>query len=318
MTLRVMRLKNTFPDGHVAPMNIPLAFRTHSNDGALAIADSNSLLTACSRLAGGGTTYAAELMEVTVYDAHGAMKTHHRGINYKTRLNKLNASETDRIVLWDSASSNIMSCKQDVLSARVLLHVDPPPEDATEPNRYVLGTFPMPPGDTLDADMHTALRDGTQEWCNEHFQKLNIQPSMAMPDDAHIIKFKVTRVFEATRTWAYDSEHEHGGCFREGPARPNVGAEQSDENDIAMVCVVIHLAAPCTHMILNQIMPGAAQHDLRRLQPPTVGDDDTNTRLRLRAQQCAAEVAYSAGPKQVQDDAGTTRYNAKRPVRQSL
>ena len=128
---------------------------------------------------------------------------------------------------------------------------------------------------------------------------------MAMPDDAHIIKFKVTKVMEATRTWIYDSEHEHGGCFRKDPARPNVGAEQSDENDITMVCIVIHLAAPCTHMVLNQIMPDAAQHNLRRLQPPTVGDDDANTRLRLRAQQCAAEVAYSAAPRQVQDDVGT-------------
>ena len=141
-------------------MRIPLAFRAHSNDGALEIADSNSLLTACSRLAGGETTYAGELMEVIVYDAHGAMKTHHRGISYRTRLHKLGASETDRIVLWDSASSNIMSCKRDVLSASVFLHVDPPPGDVpVEPNKYVLGTFPMPHGHTLDADMHTALRD---------------------------------------------------------------------------------------------------------------------------------------------------------------
>ena len=45
----------------------------------------------------------------------------------------------------------------------------------------------------------------------------------------------------------------------------------------------------------------------QELQPPTVGDDDANTRLRLRAQQCAVQVAYSAAPRQVQDDAGATQ-----------
>ena len=80
-------------------MNMPPAYRAHAEDGALAITDSNSLLTACSRLAGGETTYTSQLMEVTVYDYHGVMKTHQRGINYRTRLSTLNAAETDRIVL---------------------------------------------------------------------------------------------------------------------------------------------------------------------------------------------------------------------------
>ena len=255
-TVHVMRLKSTFPEGQVAPMNIPLAFRAHAEDGALTITDSNSLLIACSRLAGGETPRTGQLMEVTVCDTHhdGAMKTRHRGINYKTRLSVLNAIETDRIVLWDSTSNNIMSRKEDTPSIRVLLHVDPPPEagNTVAPDKYTIGTFPLPFGDVLDADMHTALQDGMKTWCNSHFQKLQIQPSMAMPDDAHIIKFQVTRVFDTTRTWTYDSKHTHGGCFRKDATKANVDAEQ----DIDQLCVIIHLAAPCTHMILNQIMPG--------------------------------------------------------------
>ena len=99
MPVRVMRLKNTFPIGQVAPMKMPLAFKAHAEDGALTILDSNSLLYACSMLAGGETTHTAQLMEVTVYSALGTMKAHYRGIGYKTKLSKLNAAETDRIVL---------------------------------------------------------------------------------------------------------------------------------------------------------------------------------------------------------------------------
>ena len=107
--VRVMRLKNTFAHGQVAPMHMPLAFQAHAEDGALTIRDSESLLRACSWLAGGDTTHSAQLMEVTVYNSRGHMRTHHRGICYNTRISELNARETDRIVLWDSTTSNIMS-----------------------------------------------------------------------------------------------------------------------------------------------------------------------------------------------------------------
>ena len=99
-------------------------------------------------------------MEVIVYSVHGAMKARYRGINYKTRLSKLNAAETDRVVLWDSASSNIMSRKEDIPSAGVYLHVDPPPESAATAEKYTIGTSPLPFGYTLSADMHATLQDG--------------------------------------------------------------------------------------------------------------------------------------------------------------
>ena len=55
---------------------------------------------------------------------------------------------------------------------------------------------------------------------------------------------------------------------------PNDASEQEGENDMHGVCVILNLVASCKHMILNQIMPGPAQHDLRPLNPPTTGDND--------------------------------------------
>ena len=159
MPVRVMRLKNPFPTGQVAPMRIPLAFEAHAEDGALTILDSNSLLSACSRLAGGKTTHTSQLMEATAYNALGAMKAHYRGIRYKTRLSKLNATDADRIVLWDSTSSNIMTHHDSIPSVRVFLRVDPPPGGTAEAELHTMCTFPIPAGDTLDADMHYALKD---------------------------------------------------------------------------------------------------------------------------------------------------------------
>ena len=69
------------------------------------------------------------------------------------------------------------------------------------------------------------------------------------------------------------------------------------------MCVIVHLVAPCTYMILNQIMPVIMQHDLRPLKAPLAGDNDQV--LAILAQQCTARVAYSASPSQVLDDAGT-------------
>jgi hypothetical protein len=122
-----------------------------------------------------------------------------------------------------------------------------------------------------------------------------------MPLGSHILRIVVKRVYDRTRTWMYDDDHEHGGCFRNDPERPNNTSEQEGENDIDRVCVILHLVAPCTHMILNQIMPGAAQYDLRALDPPTTGDNDQA--LAMLARQCAARVAYNASSSQVLDDA---------------
>ena len=244
-------------------------------------------------------------MEVTVYNERGNIKTHHRGIYYQTRLNKLNASETDRIVLWDSTTSNIMSHGQ-VPSVRVSLRVDPPPGSTTGATMHTMGTFPVPTGNTFDAQMYAALHGGIQTWCNKHFGKLQIQPSTAMPPDSHVMRIVVKRVYGSTRTWAYDDEHEHGGYFRKDPERPNETSKHEGENDTDGVYAIVHLVAPCTHMILNQIMPGAAQHDLRPLQPPKTGDNDKDQAPTILAQQCAARVAYNTSPRQVMDDAGAT------------
>ena len=115
-----------------------------------------------------------------------------------------------------------------------------PSGSTAEAGEHTTGTFPLPDGDTLDADMHATLRENIQAWCDDHFEKLQIQPSMAMPSNAHVhgLKFKVTRVYDSTRTWAYDSDHVHGGCFRKDPTRPNEGSKQEEENDIDKVCVV--------------------------------------------------------------------------------
>ena len=188
-----------------------------------------------------------------MYNALGTMKTHQRGIGYRTRLSKLNAAGTDRIVLWDSTSNNIMSHHDSISSVRVYLQVEPTPGGTTEPKMHTMDTFPISAGDTLDATMHDALKDGIQTWCNSHFEKLQVQPSMAMPPDSHVLKLEVKRVYDSTRTWAYDDSHEHVGCFRKDPTRADGGSEQEGENDIDRVCAIIHLVAPCTHTILNQI-----------------------------------------------------------------
>ena len=123
---------------------------------------------------------------------------------------------------------------------------------------HTMGTFPLPAGDTFDAQMYDALHGGIKTWCNKHFGTLQIQHSAAMPPGSHILRIAVKRVYDRTRTWVYDDEHSHGDCFRNDPNRPNHASEQEGENDIDRVCVILHLVAPCTHMILNQIMPGAA------------------------------------------------------------
>jgi hypothetical protein len=198
-----MRLNNTFTDGQVAPIEIPLAFQAHAEDGALTIPDSESLLRACSWLAGGDTTHPAQLMEVTVYNSRGYMKTHHRGICYRTKLRTLNANKTDRIVLWDSTTSSIMS-HGPVVSARVSLRVDAPPGGTAEPTMHTMGTFPLPVGCTLDAHMHNELHDGIRTWCNKRFGTMRIQHSAAMPPGSHILRIAVKRVYDRTRTWVYE------------------------------------------------------------------------------------------------------------------
>jgi hypothetical protein len=101
------------------------------------------------------------------------MKTHHRGNCYITRLSKLNANETDRIVLWDSTTSNIMS-HGPVVSVKVSQRMDAPPGGTTEATMHTMGTFPLPAGDTFDAYMHNALHDDIEAWSNKHFGTLQI------------------------------------------------------------------------------------------------------------------------------------------------
>ena len=129
---------------------------------------------------------------------------------------------------------------------RVFLRAEPPPGGAAEAELHTMGTFPISAGDTLDAYMHDALQDDTQALCNSHFEKLQVQPSMDMPHKSHISKFAVTRVYDNTRTWTYDN-----GYSRKDPTRANEDSEQEMQNGIDSVCAIIHLVAPCTHMILN-------------------------------------------------------------------
>ena len=180
---------------------------------------------------------------------------------------------------------------------------------------HTLGTFPLPAGDTFDAQMYDALRGGIKTWCNKHFGTLQIQPSTAMPPSSHVLRIVVKRVYDITRTWTYDDEHEHGGCFRKDPERPNKTSEQEGENDIDGVYAIVHFVAPCTHMILNQIMPGASQHNLRPLQPPKTGDDNKDQALEILAQQCAARSGLQRIPT---PSIGRCGNNTRRPIRRPL
>ena len=111
-----------------------------------------------------------------------------------------------------------------------------------------MGTFPLPAGGTFDAHMYSELHDGIETWCNKHFGTMQIQHSAAMPLGSHILRIAVKRVYDRTRTWMYDDDHEHGGCFRNDPERPNDTSEQEGENYIDRVCLILHLVAPCTQV----------------------------------------------------------------------
>ena len=76
------------------------------------------------------------------------------------------------------------------------------------------------------------------------FGKLQIQHSTAMSPDSHVLRVVVKRVYDSTRTWAYDDEHEHGSCFRKDPERPNETSEQEGENGIDGVYAIVHLVTP--------------------------------------------------------------------------
>lgn len=100
--VRVMRLKNTFPEGQVAPMQMPLAFKTHANDAAITIQPTEPLQVACKRLAGSeASCYPSGKMEVTVYNKYGTMRTHYRDVSSTARLQVFEALSDDRIVIWD-------------------------------------------------------------------------------------------------------------------------------------------------------------------------------------------------------------------------
>ena len=95
---------------------------------------------------------------------------------------------------------------------------------------HTMGIFPLPVGCTLDARMYSELHEGIARWCNKHFGTMQIQHPAAMPPGSHILRIVVKRVYDRTRTWVYDDEHMHGGCFRNDPDRPNDATERDEEN----------------------------------------------------------------------------------------